>query len=177
MKKILSILAASAVAIFTIDMIATDTRRKKVTDALANQNVAALLMVIRYAEHDDRIAANASVYQALYSDTFANRKTFSNFAEHPYISGEWAGVPLPANYCIAAGFSNGICKTTAAGAYALELIREHDALELIKCGCFVEAIHRINDVWASLPGHDEGQPEVSLAALLAVYENYGGTLG
>jgi len=163
-----------------------------------------LLMVIRYAEHDDRIAANASVYQALYSDTFANRKTFSNFAEHPYISGEWAGVPLPANYCIAAGFSNGICKTTAAGAYqfiaptwrrlkakldlpdfspisqdlaALELIREHDALELIKWGCFVEAIHRINDVWASLPGHDEGQPEVSIAALLAVYENYGGTLG
>ena len=59
--------------------------------------------------------------------------------------------------------------------WAIQLIRERRALPLIQAGKVEDAIARVRNIWASLPGAGYGQPEHNLAALLAVYRKAGGT--
>ncbi|WP_414606050.1 lysozyme [Stenotrophomonas pavanii] len=60
--------------------------------------------------------------------------------------------------------------------WAIQLIRERRALALIQAGKVEDAIARVRNIWASLPGAGYGQPEHNLAALLAVYRKAGGTV-
>ena len=60
--------------------------------------------------------------------------------------------------------------------WAIQLIRERRALPLIQAGKVEDAIARVRNIWASLPGAGYGQPEHNLAALLAVYRKAGGTV-
>lgn len=59
---------------------------------------------------------------------------------------------------------------------ALQQIRERRALPLIQAGKIVDAIARVRNIWASLPGAGYGQHEHTLADLLAVYRKAGGTV-
>lgn len=61
-------------------------------------------------------------------------------------------------------------------AWAVQLIRERRALPLIEAGRMTEAIAAISNLWASLPGAGYGQPEHSLAPLLAAFSQAGGIL-
>jgi muramidase (phage lysozyme) len=60
--------------------------------------------------------------------------------------------------------------------WAIQLIRERRALTLIQAGKIEDAIARVRNIWASLPGAGYGQPEHKLADLLAVYRKAGGTV-
>ncbi|HHA2690813.1 TPA: glycoside hydrolase family protein [Stenotrophomonas maltophilia] len=60
--------------------------------------------------------------------------------------------------------------------WAIQLIRERRALSLIQAGKIEEAIGRVRNIWASLPGAGYGQPEHGLADLLAVYRKAGGAV-
>nr|KAJ9622912.1 hypothetical protein H2204_011392 [Knufia peltigerae] len=60
--------------------------------------------------------------------------------------------------------------------WAIQLIRECRALPLIQAGKVEEAIGRVRNIWASLPGAGYGQPEHKLSDLLAVYRKAGGTV-
>ncbi|HHA2813685.1 TPA: glycoside hydrolase family protein [Stenotrophomonas maltophilia] len=60
--------------------------------------------------------------------------------------------------------------------WAIQLIRERRALSLIQAGKVEDAIARVRNIWASLPGAGYGQPEHTLADLLAVYRKAGGTV-
>jgi len=60
--------------------------------------------------------------------------------------------------------------------WAIQLIRERRALPLIQSGRISEAIAKVRNIWASLPGAGYGQPEHTLAELLAVYRKAGGTV-
>ncbi|KRG43040.1 glycoside hydrolase family 24 protein [Stenotrophomonas geniculata] len=60
--------------------------------------------------------------------------------------------------------------------WAIQLIRERRALPLIQAGKIEEAIGRVRNIWASLPGAGYGQPEHRLADLLGVYRRAGGTV-
>lgn len=103
-------------------------------------------------------------------------------------------------------FPDGVCRSYAAGAFqitkgtwnrlrstygeellpdfspasqtaaALLLIEEQGALNDFIAGKFADGIYKINDIWASLPGYNEGQPEVSIAYLSDKYTSAGGTL-
>lgn len=60
--------------------------------------------------------------------------------------------------------------------WAIQLIRERRAFPLIQAGKIEDAIARVRNIWASLPGAGYGQPEHKLAELLAVYRKAGGTV-
>lgn len=58
--------------------------------------------------------------------------------------------------------------------WALQLIRECKALDLIRDGKFEDAVHACRSRWASLPGAGYGQHENSMDLLLAAYIKAGG---
>lgn len=60
--------------------------------------------------------------------------------------------------------------------WAVQLIRERGALPLIEAGRFDDAVARVRNLWASLPGAGYGQPEHNLGKLRAAYLAAGGVL-
>lgn len=58
--------------------------------------------------------------------------------------------------------------------WAMQLIRERSALPLIDGGSFAQAVARVSNLWASLPGAGYGQHENKLAKLQQAYVNAGG---
>lgn len=60
--------------------------------------------------------------------------------------------------------------------WALQLIRERGALPLIDAGRFEQAVARVRNLWASLPGAGYGQPEHGIEKLRVAYLNAGGVL-
>lgn len=60
--------------------------------------------------------------------------------------------------------------------WAIQLIRERRAIPLIQAGRIQEAIARVRNIWASLPGAGYGQPEHALEKLIAAYRNAGGVV-
>ncbi|MGR4895814.1 lysozyme [Stenotrophomonas sp. LARHCG68] len=57
---------------------------------------------------------------------------------------------------------------------ALQQIRERRALPLIQAGRIADAIAKVRNIWASLPGAGYGQHEQKLDRLLDVYRQAGG---
>jgi len=57
---------------------------------------------------------------------------------------------------------------------ALQQIRERGALPLVQAGKVPEAISKVKNIWASLPGAGYGQHEREPEDLLAVYRQKGG---
>ena len=60
--------------------------------------------------------------------------------------------------------------------WAIHLIRERRALQLIQAGRIPEAIAAVRDFWASLPGAGYGQFEHKLDSVLAAYREAGGVV-
>jgi muramidase (phage lysozyme) len=65
---------------------------------------------------------------------------------------------------------------TSQDKWALQLIRERHAIDLIDAGLFAEAVTRCSNLWASLPGAGYGQHENQISALQGVYILSGGAL-
>jgi lysozyme len=159
---------------------------QRMTDPQAS--LSAFLYMIRSTEH---VYPRDVVNDAAYSIFYGGSK-FQNFADHPVITGEKKGVPLPDQYCKAAGLKPG-CVSTAAGAYqlikgtwtrlrdrlnlpdfsplsqdraAVGLLDEIGALDLIYAGDIEGAIHKASRIWASLPGSTAQQNPKALAYAL-----------
>lgn len=78
-------------------------------------NLAAFLYLIRSSEHlFPRDVVGDAAYQIFYGGS-----RFESLADHPTITGEKRGVPLPPQVCRNAGIASGICVSTAAGAYQI----------------------------------------------------------
>lgn len=60
--------------------------------------------------------------------------------------------------------------------WAVQLIRERGALPLIDAGRFDDAVARVRNLWASLPGAGYGQPEHNLSKLRTAYLAAGGVV-
>jgi lysozyme len=156
-------------------------------------NLSAFLYMIRSTEH---VFPRDVVNDAAYSIFYGGSK-FSNFADHPVITGEKKGVPLPDHFCKAAGLKPG-CVSTAAGAYqiikptwtrirnklalpdfsplsqdraAVELLDEIGATDLIFAGDIEGAIYKASRIWASLPGSTAQQNPKALTYALNRFDD------
>jgi len=147
----------------------------------SNPQVAdsAFTFMIRCCEHRYPrdvlpIGEEAACYGIFYGGA-----QFTDFSDHPVLTGELNPVPLPDRMCIAAGLKPG-CVSTAAGAYqfikptwerlrrkgdyledfspanqheaALRLLEEIGARDMYLQGDLEGAIVRAGRAWASLPG-------------------------
>ena len=161
--------------------------------------LAAFLYMIRSAEHVPAAVRTGRDYATFYGGA-----QFKNFADHPVITGELKGVPLPDAMCAAAGLGPG-CVSTAAGAYqiikptwqrireagrygpripdfspasqdeaARRLLIESGALAQLDAGNVPAAIQKASKLWASLPGSTAKQNPKSVDTVLAYFANAGG---
>lgn len=162
-------------------------------------NVSAFLQVLQRCEG----TAAAGGYACLYGSTPARPVTFSNFSDHPKLTGEWAGVRLSDVQCEGAGLSPG-CISTAAGAYqitrptwqrvrakigltdfspasqdaaAVQLLRDCGAFASLSAGDLAGAVSRARRTWASLPGANyDGQGMRTMDQVAAWYSGSGGAV-
>ena len=158
-------------------------------------NVSAFLAMLRRAEHRAADAASGDAYRTFYGGA-----RFSDVSDHPVLTGELRGVPLPPAMCVAAGFPSGKCVSTAAGAYqitvptwrefreyrgprlpdfspasqdeaARRILLKTGALDQIARGDIEGAIRTASARWASLPGSTAKQNPKSLATVLAYFND------
>jgi len=154
-------------------------------------NAAAFLAMISHSEGTDR---SIDPYRVCYG----YKHVIRDLSDHPVSTGEWKGEAL---FTLGKKYEHSI--STAAGKYqlihptwvalkarlklanfsgpaqddaALELIKEHGALEAVNAGALEAAISLCVNIWASLPGSGSGQPETAFASLQNAYRVAGGLL-
>lgn len=59
---------------------------------------------------------------------------------------------------------------------AIQQIKEQRAFPLVQAGRFEEAVAKVKNIWASLPGAGYGQHEQKISDLIAAYQAAGGAL-
>lgn len=131
-----------------------------------------------------------------YAVCFGYKFVITDFSEHPAVLGSWTGEPLDSlgpeyvgKVSTAAGAYQLIKPTWVALRYklqlpdftppsqdaaAIELVRQHGALDLLNQGEVQRAIAMCASEWASLPGGASGQPSRSMASLIQAYGDAGG---
>lgn len=151
--------------------------------AAGGKNRVAFLDMIAASEIGAALLAKTDDgYNVLVGATPARPLTFSSYADHP-------NVYNPAHNSTAAGRYQILSRWWRAykvsmrlpdfsplsqDRYALQQLREHGALPLIDVGHFGDAVAKVANVWASLPGAGYGQHENQMAHLLAAYQAAGG---
>lgn len=164
-----------------------------ITEEVDMNSINAFLYAIRRSEHMQR-----DVDRGLDFFTYYGGSRFNDLRDHPVLTGEKQGIPLPDDYCVAAGMGPG-CVSTAAGAFqinrptwvrvrskepripdfspssqmeaARRLLVEKGADKLIAQGRIEEAVYRVAPIWASLPGSTSKQPGRSIADVMSYYQD------
>lgn len=156
-------------------------------------NVNAFLDMLRFSEIGPALLARSDQgYNVIVTGIDGKAETFADYRDHPFASGRPGKV-----------FNSRGQRSTASGGYqflikdwahyrrqlklpdfgpesqdkwAIQLIRERNALTDINAGRIEAAIRKCRNIWASLPGAGYGQPEHKLETLLSKYAEYGGAL-
>lgn len=151
------------------------------------KNVIAFLDMLAVSELGTALLAQSDDgYNVIVGSTPRQPLLFDNYQDHPRklvkltrlgISSTAAGrYQLLARYYDAYRKQLGLRDFSPINQdrIALQQIRERGALPLIQAGQIQIALERVKNIWASLPGAGYGQPEHSLAKLLAAYQSAGG---
>lgn len=152
----------------------------EISDPQEARNVQAFLDMISFAEGTDRYGEDRGY------NVIVGGELFSDYTDHPNIL-----VSLP-RYGI---------KSSAAGRYqilhrywvhykkqldlpdfsppsqdmyAIQQLKERRAYEDIKKGRIEQAITKVSNIWASLPGAGYGQREVKMQELVSKWKEFGG---
>lgn len=153
-----------------------------------NGNRKAFLDMIAHSEIGPRLLAiSENGYNVIVGSTPSKPLLFDSYADHPRrlvrlsatLASTAAGrYQLLARYFDAYRKQLNLADFSPASqdAIALQQIKERRALPLIDAGRFDEAVARVRNIWASLPGAGYGQHENSLDALRVAYLNSGGRL-
>jgi muramidase (phage lysozyme) len=154
-------------------------KRADLKAALENLNVSAFLKAIRLGEGT---TDEAGYYRIVGGGTFTDDST------HPHIS---VFIPKYKFYSTAAGAYQiifrtwkGLCKQYGFTGFtpeeqdemAVALIAGRHALAPLLDGAFKDAVGLCSAEWASLPGSTAGQRTEAFDAVLAVYQQNGGTV-
>lgn len=174
-----------------------DFTQVQTMEAADDPLISAFLYAIRRSEH-----AAADVASGIDYRTFFGGDRFTNLSDHPVITGEMKGVPLPREMCIAAGYPNGVCVSTAAGAYQMirptwvtwrnrsprlpdfsprsqdiaagRILQSLGVQRLLYAGDVQGAIMKASSQWASLPGSTARQGGRTMDFVVAAYQQAGG---
>lgn len=151
-------------------------------------NQKAFLDMVAHSEiGSDLLALSDNGYNVIVGSTPKKPILFSSYRDHPrrlvklndHLSSTAAGrYQLLARYFDVYKKQLGLrdFSPSAQDAIALQQIRERQALLLIESGYFADAVKKVSNIWASLPGAGYGQHENKLADLEAAYLNAGGKL-
>lgn len=159
--------------------------------ASRENNVQAFLDMIAFAElGDGLLEVSDDGYNVLVGSTAANPKLFDDYSVHPFVNRDPVKV-FGSVYSTAAGRYQFLSRywdhyrkslelkdfgPESQDVWATQLIREQGALADVTAGNIETAVRKCNNIWASLPGNDYGQPQHNLGDLTDVYEIRGGTL-
>lgn len=163
-----------------------------VSPPVADGNLAAFLLMLRYAEG----TAGPDGYRTLFGGSL-----FDSYDDHPRIAKQFRNGAGQLLWTTAAGAYQAMAVSPLPGggstkvntwdrikaklqlpdfspasqdAMAIELIRERGALGDVMAGRLADAIRKCAPVWASLPGAGYSQPERKLASLVSAYQGAGG---
>lgn len=153
--------------------------------AAGGRNRTAFLDMIAVSEIGaEMLAKSDDGYNVLVGSTPSRPLLFSGYAAHPNVLNRQIRVPSTAagRYQILARWwriYQAQMKLPDFGPisqdrYTLQQLREHGALLLIDAGRFREAVAKVSNVWASLPGAGYGQHENRIEHLQAAYRAAGG---
>lgn len=161
-----------------------------------SQNLRAFLYMIQRAEHSAGDVSSGAAYNIVFGGD-----RFNDMSDHPAITGEWRGRLLSDSMCRNAGYGPGCISTAAgayqirrktwegvrkAGKWGgalpdfgpasqdeagRRLIVQRGALALVEAGRVEDAIKRVAQEWASLPGNNAKQSQRSLPEVLAFYDD------
>ncbi|MGY6240734.1 glycoside hydrolase family 24 protein (plasmid) [Burkholderia ambifaria] len=158
--------------------------RISVTAAGGRNRIAFLDMIAVSEIGSDLLAKSDDGYNVLVGSTSSRPLLFASYAAHPNVLNRQ--IPVPST---AAGRYQILTRwwriyqaqmklpdfgPVSQDLYAVQQLREHGALALIDAGRFREAVAKVSNVWASLPGAGYGQHENKLEHLLAAYRTAGG---
>ncbi|WP_261524454.1 glycoside hydrolase family 104 protein [Burkholderia multivorans] len=158
--------------------------RIDIASAGGKNRVAFLDMIASSEIGPALLAKSDDGYNVLVGSTPARPLLFSSYAAHPNVLNRQ--IPVPST---AAGRYQILYRwwriyqvqmklpdfgPVSQDRYALQQLREHGALSLIDAGRFREAVSKVSNVWASLPGAGYGQHENDIERLLAAYQAAGG---
>lgn len=145
-------------------------------------NRGAFLDMIAWAEGTTRVPGSDDGYNVIVTGVL-----FDGYADHPRrLMQVRPGLKSTAagRYQLLARYWDAYRKTLGLHDFsplsqdtvAIRQISERGALPDIDAGRISEAIAKVKNIWASLPGAGYGQPEHPYGALLAAYRRSGGML-
>lgn len=152
-------------------------------------NLAAFLDALAACEGTAGIGDDG--YNLVVTGQDGRIELFADYRNHPFATGRTPKQIRPGLRSTAAGRYQQMVKDwphyraqldlqdfgpIAQDRLAIQHIRECRALPDIEAGHIAAAIDKVRHIWASLPGAGYGQPERSLAKVLADYLKSGGTL-
>ncbi|KWK79441.1 glycoside hydrolase [Burkholderia ubonensis] len=153
--------------------------------AAGGKNRVAFLDMIAGSEIGSALLAKSDDgYNVLVGSTPSRPLLFASYAAHPNVLNRQIPVPSTAagRYQILnrwwriyqAQMKLPDFGPVSQDRYALQQLREHGALPLVDAGRFRQAVAKVSNVWASLPGAGYGQHENQIEHLLAAYQAAGG---
>lgn len=147
-------------------------------------NLAAFLDCVAFSEiGPDLLALSDDGYNVLVGSTPSKPLLFHDYSHHPRIRNAAMNSDAAGRYQFMGRYWEPYRKQIplpdfgpeSQDLWALQLIRECKAWDLIANGHFSEAVWNCRSRWASFPASGYGQPEHSLDALQAAYQAAGGT--
>lgn len=149
-------------------------------------NVLRFLDLIAFSEGTSTVADSDDGYNVLYG-----RGLFTGYADHPRqkLTFPINGRPVTSTaagryqllerywdaYRVSLRLSGGFTPENQ-DRIALQQIRERRALDDINAGRIADAIAKVSNIWASMPGNNYGQNPHRLDKLLAQWAKLGGVL-
>ena len=160
------------------------TSAPEITPAAAGgMNVCAFLSMLAWSEGTDN--GRQPTRDRGY-DVIVGGQLFRGYADHPRVLVDLPKLRIQSTaagrYQLLRRYYDAYRKTLnlrdfsplSQDLIALQQIRERRALPLIQAGKIAEAIAKVRNIWASLPGAGYGQHEQKLDRLLDVYRQAGG---
>lgn len=148
-------------------------------------NRKAFLDMIAWAEiGPELLSLSDDGYNVSVGSTPARPILFGDYSSHPRLHNDATNSDAAGRYQLMGRYWSPYChllglhdfSPASQDAIALQQIRERGALPLIDGGSIELAIHRVSNIWASLPGNDYGQPQKKLDGLLTAFRQAGGVV-
>ncbi len=149
----------------------------------AARNCKAFLDMIAYSEGTSTIAGSDNGYNVIVGETL-----FQGYKDHPRILVHLPGLGINSTaagrYQLLSRYWDAYKKQLNLADFspknqdlvALQQIKEQKALNDVLSGNFSEAVRKVSNIWASLPGAGYGQRENKMDELAKVYLAAGGKM-